>query len=33
MFEVQNKDLSITSMDSHNFETRQSNNLCTPQAH
>jgi hypothetical protein len=26
------KDLFITSMDSHNFETRQSNNLYTPQA-
>jgi hypothetical protein len=27
MFVVQHKDLFITSMDSHNLETRQSNNL------
>jgi hypothetical protein len=32
MFVVQHKDLFITSMDSHNLETRQSNNLYTPQA-
>jgi hypothetical protein len=32
MFEVQHRDLFITSMDSHNLETRQSNNLYTPQA-
>jgi hypothetical protein len=31
MFVVQHKDLFITSMDNHNLETRQSNNLCTPQ--
>jgi hypothetical protein len=31
MFVVQHKDLLITSMDSHNLETRQSNNLYTPQ--
>jgi hypothetical protein len=32
MFVVQHKDLFISSMDSHNLETRQSNNLYTPQA-
>jgi hypothetical protein len=32
MFVVQHEDLFITSMDSHNLETRQSNNLYTPQA-
>jgi hypothetical protein len=32
MFVVQHKDLFITSMDSHNLDTRQSNNLYTPQA-
>jgi hypothetical protein len=32
MLVVQHKDLFITSMDSHNLETRQSNNLYTPQA-
>jgi hypothetical protein len=32
MFVVQHKDLFITSIDSHNLETRQSNNLYTPQA-
>jgi hypothetical protein len=32
MFVVQHKDLFITSMDSHNLETRQSDNLYTPQA-
>jgi hypothetical protein len=32
MFVVQHKDFFITSMDSHNLETRQSNNLYTPQA-
>jgi hypothetical protein len=32
MFVVQHKDHFITSMDSHNFETRQSDNLYTPQA-
>jgi hypothetical protein len=32
MFVVQHKDLFITSMDSHNLETRQSNNLYTLQA-
>jgi hypothetical protein len=32
MFVVQYKTLFITSMDSHNLETRQSNNLYTPQA-
>jgi hypothetical protein len=31
MFVVQHKDLFITSMNSHNLETRQSNNLYTPQ--
>jgi hypothetical protein len=31
MFVVQHKDLFITSMESHNLETRQSNNLYTPQ--
>jgi hypothetical protein len=31
-FVVQHKDLFITSMDNHNLETRQSNNLYTPQA-
>jgi hypothetical protein len=30
MFVVQHKDLFITSMDSHNLESRQSNNLYTP---
>jgi hypothetical protein len=33
MFVVQHKDHFITSMDSHNLETRQSDNLYTPQAH
>jgi hypothetical protein len=32
MFVVQHKDLFITSLDSHNLETRRSNNLYTPQA-
>jgi hypothetical protein len=32
MFVLQHKDLFITSMDSHNLVTRQSNNLYTPQA-
>jgi hypothetical protein len=32
MFVVQHKDLFITSMDSHNLETRRSNNLYTAQA-
>jgi hypothetical protein len=32
MYVVQQKDLFITSMDSHNLETRQCNNLYTPQA-
>jgi hypothetical protein len=32
MFVVQHKGLFITSMDSHNLETRQNNNLYTPQA-
>jgi hypothetical protein len=32
MFVVQHKDFFITSMDSHNLDTRQSNNLYTPQA-
>jgi hypothetical protein len=32
MFVMQHKDLFITSMDSHNLEIRQSNNLYTPQA-
>jgi hypothetical protein len=32
MHHVQHKDLFITSMGSHNLETRQSNNLYTPQA-
>jgi hypothetical protein len=32
MFVVQHKDLLIKNMDSHNLETRQSNNLFTPQA-
>jgi hypothetical protein len=32
MFVVQREDLFITSMDSHNLETRQSNNLYIPQA-
>jgi hypothetical protein len=32
MFVVEHKDLFITSMDSHNLEIRQSNNLYTPQA-
>jgi hypothetical protein len=32
MFVVQHKDLFITSMDIHNLETRQSNNLHTLQA-
>jgi hypothetical protein len=32
MFVAQHKDLFITSMDSHNLETRKSNNLYTPQA-
>jgi hypothetical protein len=31
MFVVQHKDLFITSMDSHNLETRQSSKLYTPQ--
>jgi hypothetical protein len=31
MFVVQHEDLFITSMDSHNLETRQRNNLYTPQ--
>jgi hypothetical protein len=32
MFVMQHKDLFITSMDNHNLETRQSNNLYIPQA-
>jgi hypothetical protein len=32
MFVVQHKDIFITSMDSNNLKTRQSNNLYTPQA-
>jgi hypothetical protein len=32
MFVVQHKDLFITSIESHNLETRQSNNLYIPQA-
>jgi hypothetical protein len=32
MFVVQHKNLFITSMDSHNLESRQSNDLYTPQA-
>jgi hypothetical protein len=32
MFVMQHKDLFITNMDSHNLETRQSNNLYTQQA-
>jgi hypothetical protein len=32
VFVVEHRDLFITSMDSHNLETRQSNNLYTPQA-
>jgi hypothetical protein len=32
MFVVQRKDHFITSIDSHNLETKQSNNLYTPQA-
>jgi hypothetical protein len=31
MFVVQHKDLFITSIESHNLETRQSNNLYIPQ--
>jgi hypothetical protein len=32
MFVVQNKDLFITNIENHSLETRQSNNLYTPQA-
>jgi hypothetical protein len=32
MFVVQHKDLFVTSMDSHNLASRQSNNLYTPEA-